>query len=352
MTATPSKRLWAGLAAGALIAAVAGCATPPPPPPPAAPAPSAPAPANLSLAPSIIRSAAAYERFIARSTAIRPDFANGDDVEQRLQAGESFDPAIMTRGEIAYAAVVALQEPTFVAELRNFSTDEAMRARLTGSIAADPNYVMGFRGAPAAAGLVIAALTAQGQALQDEGEQVRLSAYSVQREAWSKVFVPDLEGRLTLAKTVSLNAPTASGDDFEHERQVATGYAPMLAPAHTAPVSQPPPAIVRGVAIAALALLGSAGEDRVAITEPLFADPPDQTCLNMAKLNLYQCLAVAKPYYEDIFCLGQHAMKETGQCLRMAAGAQPPAVEPIPPTQSTQVATKGKGVKKKHKVGA
>jgi hypothetical protein len=39
----------------------------------------------------------------------------------------------------------------------------------------------------------------------------------------------------------------------------------------------------------------------------------------MAKLNLYQCMAVAGPQYEDIYCLGQHGMSDTGQCVGTAA---------------------------------
>jgi hypothetical protein len=44
----------------------------------------------------------------------------------------------------------------------------------------------------------------------------------------------------------------------------------------------------------------------------------------MAKLNLYQCLAVARPHYEDVFCLGQHALEETGHCLMRQAGVPEP----------------------------
>jgi len=44
-------------------------------------------------------------------------------------------------------------------------------------------------------------------------------------------------------------------------------------------------------------------------------EPKAAMCLRLAKLNLYQCLASAGPHYEDIFCLGQHAMIETGQCV-------------------------------------
>ena len=42
--------------------------------------------------------------------------------------------------------------------------------------------------------------------------------------------------------------------------------------------------------------------------------------LNLAKLNLYQCLAVAGPHYEHMFCLGEHSLHDTGQCLVAAGG--------------------------------
>jgi hypothetical protein len=45
-------------------------------------------------------------------------------------------------------------------------------------------------------------------------------------------------------------------------------------------------------------------------------------CLRMSKLNLFQCLAVSKPWYEDVFCLGQHALIDTGECIYAASGVQ------------------------------
>jgi hypothetical protein len=50
----------------------------------------------------------------------------------------------------------------------------------------------------------------------------------------------------------------------------------------------------------------------------------------MAKLNLYQCLAVAKPNYEDVFCMGQHGMADTGACLVRNAGVAVPPDTPPP----------------------
>ena len=51
----------------------------------------------------------------------------------------------------------------------------------------------------------------------------------------------------------------------------------------------------------------------------------DGYCFNMTKLNLYQCLSVARPYYEDMYCLGLHAMADTGKCVISSIGAPGPA---------------------------
>ena len=63
--------------------------------------------------------------------------------------------------------------------------------------------------------------------------------------------------------------------------------------------------------------------------EKLLNEPNQGMCFNMAKLNLYQCLSVAKPYYEDVFCLGQHVLMDTGQCINKASGiiAPPPPMK-------------------------
>ncbi|HVZ29526.1 MAG TPA: hypothetical protein VG839_03975 [Asticcacaulis sp.] len=78
----------------------------------------------------------------------------------------------------------------------------------------------------------------------------------------------------------------------------------------------------RSLAIAAIAMLGEGGENHADTLVGLLDNRDGEKCLNMSKLNLYQCLAVAKPYYEDVFCLGQHILMDTGQCLgKMSSNA-------------------------------
>jgi hypothetical protein len=52
-------------------------------------------------------------------------------------------------------------------------------------------------------------------------------------------------------------------------------------------------------------------------------------CLRIAKLNYHQCLASAGPQYEDIYCLGQHAMIDPGQCVVEAAQPQMSHASPV-----------------------
>ncbi len=75
----------------------------------------------------------------------------------------------------------------------------------------------------------------------------------------------------------------------------------------------------RALALAAEAVLGRAhAEDRDRLA-PLFTEADSAQCLRMAKLNLYQCMAVAGPQYEDMYCMGQHALYDTGACVDQAA---------------------------------
>ena len=76
---------------------------------------------------------------------------------------------------------------------------------------------------------------------------------------------------------------------------------------------------MNGLALAALAALGYAGENARANTDALQFDRVSQGCLTMSKLNLFQCLAASRPNYEDMFCLGRHIVRDLATCSRGAA---------------------------------
>ena len=70
------------------------------------------------------------------------------------------------------------------------------------------------------------------------------------------------------------------------------------------------PVISRGVAVAALTVLG-----QDAAARNLMSERNAGMCLRTAKLNYHQCLAASGTHYEDIYCLGVHAMRDPGDCV-------------------------------------
>ena len=297
-----------GLAAA--LAALAGCAGGPPPKqaPLVRRAPlnnSAPTPLAREAGPearSLVAQAGAFESYMRRARAIDASFSGPGEVAQALQTGASHEPVELEGGMVAYAALAALQEPRFVAAVKADRSDLARR------LTADPRAALQIPGADMAGARATGALYAQGLALSDQGAKVKRAAYSVQHQGWSTAKVSDPSGRLALVKRLSAVAYEPARDDVQH-LQAALGEGGHR-PGPTSPL------IARGVALAALSVLGEARQARA-----LMSEPRTTSCLHMAKLNLYQCLASAGPHYEDIYCLGQHAMIDTGQCVVEATKA-------------------------------
>jgi hypothetical protein len=319
-----SSRLLATIVLSALVAACAGPKAEAPAPPP--PAPVAAAVPPISLSPRVVEQASAYRAYVTRASAISPGFTNGSDVAQGLKTGAAYEPGQLLRGAIAYGAVVALQDPAYVAGVRKFAVDPDQRRQVAYEIMKDPAYAVGFAGSSTAAGLVMTALGGDGRKLLELGHSVHQAAYDVQHQPWSKADVPSRAERMALAK--SLSAQPTLGEMAETARlQMAVSGSGQLGV--TAESASPPftPMVIRSLAVAALAALGYADDNSIAQVTPILAEPMSATCLNMSKLNLYQCLAVAKPHYEDVFCLGQHILEDTGHCLMKGAGMP----EPIDP---------------------
>lgn len=338
-----TTRTRAALTAMAVAAAalLASCGAPPPAPPVVA---APPAPPPITLSSSIVEKASAFRGYMQRAGAISPTFENGDQIQASLKVGVGYEPKQFLSGATAYAAVLALQDPTFVASVRTFAVDPAQRQQVINQIIADPAYAVGFKGSDTAAGLIIDTLGADGLKLYKAGKAVKQAAYDVQRSKWSTLPVLDRDGRLAYAKTMSATPALADTADVAILRQASTGAAPLAITPRSAP---PPykPLVIRGMAVAALAALGYAGDDKLALIEAVMAEPASAMCLNMGKLNLYQCLAVAKPHYEDVFCLGQHIMIDTGACVIKASGAEMP-YEPPPPPKPEPVVKKKPVAKK------
>ncbi|HEV2532320.1 hypothetical protein [Phenylobacterium sp.] len=285
--------LGAGVAAAA-CAILASCADAP-----QRPAPRAYYSPRVQATPSTLTAeASVFEGYMRRARGIDASFSGPREVSEALQTGASHEPRQLETGMIAYAAVAALQEPRFVDAIRS----NPNRAELARRLASDPALALELPGGEAAAARAAGALASQGEALREQGLRVKRAAYSVQHQAWSKKDVPNPGGRLARVKALSSEPLRASSGDSARLYEAMAQGARRSGPAG--------PAVTRALAVAALNVLGEPGQGHALMSEPRTA-----SCLRIAKLNLYQCLAAAGPQYEDIFCLGQHAMADTGQCV-------------------------------------
>ena len=312
------------LAALVATALLASCAQPPPPAPPPPP--------SVSLSPKLIEQASVYRTYLDRTAIISPAFANGAQVAEGVRTGASYEPQQLARGAIVYGAIAALQDPAYVAGVRAYVADPAQRQQIAYAIMKDPAYAVGIQGSASAAGLVVSALGEPSRKLLEQGRAVRQAAYDVQRSPWSKREVAERDARLMQAKQLSQTPGLGETQVTLKLQQASVGAVPL---GLTGVAAEPPysPMVVRSLALAALAALGYADDAHLTTATALASEPVTSTCLNMSKLNLYQCLAVSKPYYEDVFCLGQHSLEDTGACLIRGAGL---AVPPDPVVEAAK----------------
>jgi hypothetical protein len=273
------------------------------------------------LAGRLVESASAYLRFMREAAAIDSRFSGGGDVAREVRVGSSYQPAQFEEGVIAYGALLALQDPAFVDGVRAAYAGRGAQS-LAAALLVDPAFVRHLPGAEGAARRASLGLRRSGERLMAAGARVKQAAYDVQRAAWSKSGVVQPEARLARAK--SLSAVRTASPPEETERLLKTV---LSEEAGTTTAWRPVSSAVldRALALAALAAVGEAGRDRMTALGPLVSSASGSECLKMAKLNLFQCLAVAGPHYEDIFCLGRHAMMDTAQCVIGAAGGVPGA---------------------------
>jgi hypothetical protein len=303
-------------------------------------------PPPIALDDAVAQAASVYLAFTRDVQSIRGGFETPEAVQAALRRSAAYQPDQLSRGLVAYASIVALQSPEFVAGVRQYAVDRATRETLAADIAADPRYASYLPGAPEAAGLIMATLRTDILALGQAADSVESDAYAIQaaydpRQTWGRSEVADREGRLAGAKALSAQAMLPSAEDAQRLLEAAR-LGQGLTTASGDPRRPPyPPVVANALAIAALAALGQAGPEARPTTDRLQTEAVSQGCLAMSKLNLYQCLAASRPSYEDIYCVGRHAIRDLAVCTSGAAmpasivtvsGLTTTSVQPPPPT--------------------
>ncbi|HEY3798660.1 MAG TPA: hypothetical protein VGL58_09930 [Caulobacteraceae bacterium] len=279
----------------------------------------------------IISAATAFADYVKSASTIDSGFTSGDEVAHGLKVAASYEPTQIEEGMIAYGAIAALQDDRFVEGVDQAAGRGQDRDAFAERLVEDPYAATRVDGADGAARRIEVALRAVAQPLISTGAQIKQAAYSVQHQAWSKVMVADAQVRLADVKVWSRQAADPGADDTQAMMEKIGAEGQRVGDDASAGYSQ---IEARALALAAEAVLGHAhGADRDRLS-PLLTEADSAECFRMAKLNLYQCMAVAGPQYEDMFCMGQHAVMDTGSCVdgaaRSAARTAVAALSPRP----------------------
>ncbi|WP_140984997.1 hypothetical protein [Asticcacaulis tiandongensis] len=347
------KRFWLRLSAGVVtLAMVAACKTVEPPPPP--PPPPAPAGPPVSLSPHVSDAASIYVTYVNLARNMGSGLADGQAVATRLQEGASYEPTQMATGAVAYGAIVAMQEPAFRSQLRGYASDEATRREMVDRLIRDPSYAASIPGANIAARRVILALSSDGEAIYKKGAEFKQAAYSIQKEKWAKGVVTGPAERLAATKLASSTKQSVFADESAHlmasalsgqglKTYASTGALSAEASAYDAGTATTPAPVAdqlvttaatpgafaredlfttpytagvnRSLAIAALSILGEGTGANEEAIQAMLNDGHSSRCLNESKLNLNQCLAASRFHFDDVFCVGQHILMDTGNCI-------------------------------------
>jgi hypothetical protein len=347
MTIPRRVRAWTLIGSAAAIAVLSAppiltaLARPKPAPIVQAPPPPPPPPGPVALPSHTLADAAAYQAWMERQNAVSPAFVDGPSVARALKDVSAQSSSALVRDAVAYGAVVALQDQDWVAEIRKAGDTPENRRLMVQYLIADPRYALIFKGADRAAGVAQQALGAPALKLFDQGKAVRQASYDIQHQEWSKAEVADRPGRLAMVEQQGKGGLPDAADHVAALQAASTGGAPL--PIKGDPLAPPyPPLIAESLQLAAIAALGEASDDMYDRLAALAGDERGaEQCLHEAKLNLFQCLAVAKPHYEDVYCMGQHAMSDTAACMVTAVGMSlplPPVIQappaPTPPKKT------------------
>jgi hypothetical protein len=281
---------------------------------------------------------------------------NANELERALDTASRHNRNSLSRGWIAYGSMIASQSPAFMQGVRDTAAYYGRDTVIRG-MTIDTAWARTLKGGDEASRLVLDSAASDAARIIAVADRYQELAYGLQRQRWANARAPQQAQRVQRVRGLGATpfAATAAPDArlyaapltvrpgsdptaFGGRRfwDAVRGGAPTAELA-SAPISynwrvkpERSEAINRMTTIAALNALNAAG-DRPTQVDQLLSEQRSNECLEMAQLQLYQCMSAARFRYENAFCLGQHALRDVGKCISgIGQPAPTPGATPIP----------------------
>lgn len=290
---------------------------------------------------TISENAAVYMTYQSDSddVAAKP-FKSAGDLDSALNTLGSYNADQLTRGWMAYSALVASQDPEFSATVRDI---EAFYGRepVMKSFAAGNNYARSLKGGDNAVGGAIAVTDGDLPRLYSNAAVIKEQGYSLQGYGWAKSRIRDggkraetvkvLQGKAKPADNLivaALTGPAPLSDTTKTGVINAAATADDMAGAVRLPaflttgftgnrqkVKYGKEAVANQIAsLAAMRVIGANSVDQTRLSKVMM-EPGVQSCLKMQNLQLQGCVAGVGQEFELPHCISQHTLTEVADCL-------------------------------------
>lgn len=292
--------------------------------------------------------AVAYGSYHGDVTVYNRSLNSKDDVDAALDALGSHNTDRLASGWLAYSALLASQSPEFAKAVRDVEAHYGSDRMMLG-LRNSASYALSLDGSDDAMRRAIGASKADARRLESAGERIKDQAYSMQSMGWAKAKLGGARGsRAAELRETALTGRPLSGqvrtlfaaprvdEAISQANMLGAGSSlwdrvssvgpelklPGLATIRPASTYQPRYAIRsdrretagRIATLAAYRVMGQT-ETRTGDISKALSDPMTKDCLEMAQMQLLQCVSATYRVYERPFCIGEHALKDIGACV-------------------------------------
>lgn len=293
---------------------------------------------------TISNSAAVYATYQSDVTDIKTKpLSSAGDIDDALNNLGGHNSEQLTKGWIAYSALVASQDPEYRAAVRDIESFYGRDTLMTG-LKNDVRYARTLNGGNNAVSSALSATEADSRRLNSAAAYVKEQAYSLQGKGWAKAKIGNSGAKASKLNTQQLAGHAAkgtlvsalNGSDIDG---LLVGAGRVGAPSlwenitGAAGAVRVPAAVRSGLTtgrkrvkggkepiadqiatLAAYRVIGSEGTNPGQLHSAM-SERETSGCMKMAQLNLQQCVAAAHQQYEVPFCIGEHALADVGKCI-------------------------------------
>ena len=313
---------------------------------------AAPAAASGDVA-AAIAAYAAYQNDVSDLRAAR--IGNHNELESALDHVGRHNRDALARGWIAYGSVTAAQSPAFVQGVREAASYYG-RDAVIWALSVDPTYARGLRGGAEATRMLLDSANADAARIINVADRYQEMAYGLQRQRWANGVAPQQAARVQRIRALGVTGAPALPSEISPRLSVATlsltpasdptvfggrrfwdalrGTPDVVEVAATQVSYQWRVNPTRAIAVDRMASLGAlqaldAVSDHQSAASQLMNDSRSRDCIEMAQLQLYQCMSAARFRYENAFCLGQNGLRDIGTCISTVSLPDTTAMTPI-----------------------